>query len=194
MQAEFNGMSMLDYAINSTLVLSNIALRKGDKAGLITFSDKIGTILPAERKQQQLRRIMDELYNQKTRFLESSYELLYQTIRRTIQTRSLLILFCNYETEFAMRRALPTLRQLNKKHVLVVIFFENTDLQELAYREPENVREVYRSVVAERMISMKGRIMQELRQNGIQTVLTLPSELSVNTINKYLELKARGVI
>jgi uncharacterized protein (DUF58 family) len=194
MQVQFDSLSMLDYAINSTLVFSNIALRKGDKTGLITFSDKIGSQLPAERTGGQMRRILEELYNQKTHFLEPNYELLYNSLRRTVKTRSLLVLFTNFETEFAMRRALPMLRRINQKHVLVVVFFQNTDLQELAYEVPKSTRDIYQSAVAERMISMKGRIAQELKQNGIQTILTLPSDLSINTINKYLELKAKGSI
>lgn len=194
MQVQFEEMSMLDYAINSTLVFSNIALRKGDKTGLMTFSDKIGSQLPAERSGGQMRRIIEELYNQKTHFLEPNYELLYQTISRTIKTRSLLILYTNFETEFAMRRVLPMLRRINQKHVLVVVFFQNTDLQEVAYSPTKTTKDIYRSAVAERMTSMKSRIAQELKQNGIQTILTVPSDLSINTINKYLELKAKGAI
>lgn len=93
-----------------------------------------------------------------------------------------------------MRRAIPMLRKLNQKHALVVIFFENSGLQNLAFQEPRRMNELYLATVAERMISMKTRIAEELSKHGIQTVLTLPQELSTRTINKYLELKARGVI
>lgn len=194
MQMEFDGLSMLDYSINATLVFSNIALKKGDKAGLITYSDKIGTLLPAEGNVGQMRRIQEILYKQQTKYREANYELLYQSIRRTVKTRSLLLLFTNLETEFSMRRAIPMLRRLNQKHVLVVVFFENSALQELAHRPSKTIKDVYQATVAEKMISVKSKIARELRQNGIQTVLTLPSELSVNTINKYLELKAKGAI
>lgn len=194
MQMEFDGLSLLDYSINSSLVFSNIALRKGDKAGLITYADKIGTMLPAERSAGQMRRIQESLYNQRTHFKEANFELLYQSLRKSVSSRSLLVLFTNFETEFSMRRALPMLRQLNKKHVLVVVFFENSELQDLAYRPSRSIQEVYQSAVAERMMSLKSRIAQELRRNGIQTVLTLPNELSINTINKYLELKAKGAV
>lgn len=194
MEMDFKGLSMLDYAINSTLVFSNIALKKGDKAGLITYADKIGTTLAAERSGGQMRRIQEALYNQKSLFNESNFELLYNTIRRTIKTRSLLVLFTNFETVFAMRRALPMLRRLNQKHVLVVVFFQNTELQELAYQPVQNSQEMYQAIVAEKMIGVKSSIARELRQNGIHTILSLPEELSVNTINKYLELKAKGSI
>lgn len=194
MQMEFDGLSMLDYSINSSLVFSNIALKKGDKAGLITYSDKIGTMLAAERSGGQMRRIQEALYNQKTQYKESNFELLYNSIRRTVKSRSLLVLFTNFETEFAMRRAMPYLRKLNQKHVLMVVFFQNSELQELAFQPSKTIHEVYQSAVAERMISIKSKVARELRQNGIQTVLTLPEELSINTINKYLELKAKGAV
>lgn len=194
MQMEFDDLSMLDYAINSSLVFTNIALKKGDKAGLITYSDKIGTLLPAERSGGQMRRIQNALYNQKSHFKEGNYELLFQTIRRKVRTRSLLLLYTNFETEFAMRRAMPYLRKLNQKHILVVVFFQNSELQELAFQDSKTIHDVYQSTVAEKLISIKSKIARELKQNGIQTVLTFPEDLSINTINKYLELKAKGSI
>lgn len=194
MQLAFNKMTMLDYAINSSLVFTNIALRKGDRAGLITFSDKMGAIVPAERNQGQLRRILESLYNQKTLFKEANYELLYQTIRKQVKTRSLLLLFTNFESEFAMRRALPMLQRLNKRHVLVVIFFQNNELQELAQQPVHTHKELIEATVAEKMSNVKWNIARELRQNGIQTILSKPEDLSINSINKYLELKAKGVI
>lgn len=194
MQLVFNAMTMLDHAINSTLVFSNIALRKGDRAGLITFSDKIGTLLPAEKSSGQLRRILEGLYNQRTLFREGNFELLYQTIRRQVKTRSLLMLFTNFESEFAMRRALPMLQKLNKRHVLVVLFFQNNELGELAQQPVESMKDLVQATVAEKMTTVKWQIARELRKNGIQTILSRPEDLSINSINKYLELKAKGRI
>lgn len=194
MQMEFEEMTMLDYAINSTLVFSNVALKKGDRAGLITFSDKMGTQLAADKSAGQLRRILNLLYNQKTQFLESSYELLYESIRQTVKSRSLLMLYTNFESEFAMRRALPILKKINQRHVLVVVFFQNNELEEVAFQRIGSIKEIYQSAVAEKLMTVKVNIARELRQYGIQTILTRPEDLSVNTINKYLELKARGTI
>ncbi|MCE2741957.1 MAG: DUF58 domain-containing protein [Fluviicola sp.] len=194
MQVEFDNLSMLDYSINSALVFSNITLKKGDKTGVITFSDKIGSQLAAEKVNGQLRRIMELLYNQKTHYREANFELLFESIRKTIKTRSMLILYTNFETEFAMRRALPILRKINQKHVLVVVFFKNNELEEMAYQPVKTTRDIYKTVVSEKMVSVKSRIAQELSQNGIHTILTRPEELSINSINKYLELKAKGAI
>lgn len=194
MQVEFDGLSMLDYSINSTLVFSNITIKKGDKTGLITFSDKIGSQLVAEKSNGQMKRILDILYNQKTHYRDGNFELLFESIRTTIKTRSLLVLFTNFETESAMRRALPLMRKINQKHVLVVVFFQNNELEEMAFQDINSTRDIYQSAVAERMISVKHKIAMELKKNGIHTILTRPEDLSINTINKYLELKAKGSI
>jgi uncharacterized protein (DUF58 family) len=194
MRMPFNELTLLDYAINSTLAFSNICIRKGDKVGLITFSDKLGAKLAADRSKGQLSKIMEILYRQKTRFLESNYELLYHGIRNHIKGRSLIMLYTNIESEYALKRILPMLRRVNQKHVLVVIFFENTEVEKATHMEPEHVRDIYLKTFAEKYLMDKKKVALELRKNGIQTVLTTPENLTVDTINKYLELKARGVI
>ena len=194
MKSPFEGLTLLDYAINATLVLSNIALIKQDKAGLITFSEVIGQILPADRKAGQMQKILETLYKQKTRYLESDYETLYSYVKTHIRQRSLLLLFTNFETVNAMRRQLPFLRRLAKTHLLIVVFFENTETSLLLKTPAENTEDIYLKTIAERFYYEKRRIVKELEQYGIQSILTAPKDLNANTVNKYLELKARGMM
>jgi uncharacterized protein (DUF58 family) len=194
MQMPFNGMSLLDYAINATLVISNIAIKKSDKAGLITFQDRIGSMLPAGRLNNQMAAIQEVLYNQKTAFLETDFSVLYTQVRRSISQRSLLLLFTNFESIHALHRQLPYLVNLNRTHLLVVIFFENTELKSLIEEPAKEIRGIYHKAVAERFSYEKKLIVKELQKHGIQSILTPPEKLTVNTINKYLELKARNLI
>jgi uncharacterized protein (DUF58 family) len=194
MQMPFNGMSLLDYAINATLVISNIAIKKSDKAGLITFQDRIGNVLPAGRLNNQMAAIQEILYNQKTAFLETDFSVLYNQIRRSIAQRSLLLLFTNFESIHGLHRQLPYLINLSRMHLLVVIFFENTELTEVIEQPADNLKEIYYKAIAERFSYEKKLIVMELQKHGIQSILTAPEKLTVNTINKYLELKARNLI
>ena len=194
MRSPFEGLTLLDYAINASLVLSNIALLKQDKAGVVTFSDVMGQLLPAERKSGQLQKIMDILYKQKTRYLETDYETLYAKVKTHIRQRSLLLLFTNFETLSGLQRQLPFLRRLAKEHLLIVVFFENTETSALLKEPSKNVEQIYMKTIAERFYYEKRRIVRELQQYGIQSILTAPKDLNANTVNKYLELKARGMI
>lgn len=194
MKMPFEGLSLLDYAINASLVLSNVALNKQDKAGIITFSEHIGTVLTADRKQSQMQAVLETLYSQKTRYLESDYERLYITIRKRITQRSLVVLFTNFETLSGLQRQLPYLKKIARYHLLLVIFFENTELKQLTEAHPDNVEEIYTKIVAEKFSYEKRLIVKELQQAGIAAILTAPRQVTVNTLNKYLELKARQAI
>ncbi|MEO5931593.1 MAG: DUF58 domain-containing protein [Candidatus Kapaibacterium sp.] len=194
MKMPFEGMSLLDYAINTSLVISNIALLKNDRAGLITFAEKMGNVIPAERRRAQMQKILEVLYNQKTNFLESNYELLYANIRQRVKGRSLLFLYTNFETLTSLQRDLPYFRKIARDHLLVVVFFENTELRTLLETPATNTEEIYLKTIAEKFAFEKRQIVKELQRYGIHSILTPPTGLTVNTINKYLELKARRLI
>jgi uncharacterized protein (DUF58 family) len=194
MQMPFDGMSLLDYAINASLVISNIAIRKSDKAGILTFQDKIGTMVSASKSNNQMSRILEVLYNQKTAYRETDYSSLYNFIRRKITQRSLLLLYTNFESIHSLYRQMPFLISISRQHLLVVIFFENTEMHSLISEPAQDLRGVYHKAIAEKLMYEKKLIVRELKKHGIQAVLTAPKNLTVNTINKYLELKARGLI
>ena len=194
MRMPFDGLSLMDYAINTCLAISNIALQKHDRAGLLTFSDKIGVTIKADRRSNQLHKILNALYKEKERNLEANYELLYQSARRLIKGRSLLLLYTNFESMFALDRVLPILRRINTLHLLVVVIFKNTEISDFVKGKVEDVEGVYHQTIARQFISDKQAMAQKLKQYGIQAILTRPENLSVSTINKYLELKAKGLI
>ena len=194
MKMPFGGMSLLDYAINATLILSRVALIKQDKAGLVTFADQIGTFLPAGRKAMQMTQILEILYNQQTKFLETDYEKLYALVRTRITQRSLIVLFTNFESLSGLQRQMPSIRGIAKNHLLLVVFFENTGLKEIRESGPEDIEGLYIKTIAEKFAYEKRLIVKELNQHGIATILTAPEFLTVQTVNKYLEIKARLAI
>jgi uncharacterized protein (DUF58 family) len=194
MRMPFEGLSLMDYAINTSLVISNIALQKHDKAGLITFSDKIGTTLKADSRPTQLNKILQALYKEKEQILEANYELLYHATRKLINGRSLLMLYTNFESSYALDRVLPVLRKVNNFHLLVVVFFENTEIKNFVDQRAETLEDIYHQTIARKFLSEKRQMVQKLQQYGIQAIYTRPKDLSINTVNKYLELKSRGLI
>ena len=194
MRMPFDNMSLLDYAINSSLVFSNTAMLKGDKAGVLTFSNKLGSSISAERNPTHLKKIIELLYKQKTEFLEANYELLYYGIRKYIKGRSLIMLYTNFESVSSVQRALPLLRRINQNHLLIVVMFENTEINEHATKDASTIKEIYNKTIAEKFKLDKQLIVQELRKYGIQTILTTPKQLSIDAVNKYLEVKSRGML
>ncbi len=194
MHMPFNGLSLFDYAVNATLVISNIVLRKQDKVGLITFAETPKALVKADRSRQQLKKILETLYREKEGNGEANYESMYLSVRKFVNGRSLMFFYTNFESTYALQRALPQLRKLNDQHLLVVVFFENTEITANTSAQVETVEDIYRQVTAEHFILTKVQLVQQLKQFGIITILTRPENLTVASINKYLELKSRGMI
>ncbi|HZF63529.1 MAG TPA: DUF58 domain-containing protein [Chitinophagaceae bacterium] len=194
MKFAFEGMTLLDYAINASLVICNTALMKQDKAGLISFAETLDSFVPADKKPLQMNLLLEQLYKQQTAFLEPDMERLFSVIRNKINQRSLLLFFTNYESLESLERQLSTLKRIAHYHLLVVIFFENTELQELIDTEAKSTEDVYIQTIAEKYILEKKLIAKELQKHGILTVLTSPEKLTISSLNKYLEIKRRQEI
>lgn len=194
MKTPFNGLTLMDYAINSALAFSNIVLKKQDKAGLAVFSKNIGTYLKADKSPRHLKKIMYGLYKEKYDFSEANYEALYATVRREIPNRSLIFLYTNFDSIHALERNIPVLRLINNSHLLVVVFFENSELQAYSRREADDLQDIYQLTMAKKFILEKNQIYKELLKHGIHAIQTAPEQLSTTTINKYLDFKSRGMI
>jgi uncharacterized protein (DUF58 family) len=191
MEMPFEGLALLDYAINSCLVISNIVLQKYDKAGLITFSNTIDSMTKAEANLNQLEIISQALYSQQTAFKEPNFELLYFTIRKSISKRSILFLYTNFEDKYDLERNLHYLKLINRQHLLIVISFINSEIENTAYQEAADHSGIYIKTIAQSTIVEKEIIMKEIKNAGIQVILTKPEDLSIMVINKYLEIKAK---
>ena len=194
MKMPFEGLSLLDYAINATLVLSNVILKKQDKAGLLSFSKTIDNVVVAQRRSGQMQLILEALYNVNTDYFESDFGKLYANIKRHITHRSLLLMYTNFETLDGLNRQLPYLKAIAKSHVLVVIFFKNTALHTLIDTKAETVQAVYDKVIAEKFDYEKRLIVNALKKVGIYAILTTPEQLTIDTLNTYLEIKSRGLL
>lgn len=194
MKMPFKGLSLLDYSINSSLAFSNVVLKKKDKVGLLSFSGQTGSIIPASSKKTQINLILENLYNIRTDFLDSDFGLLYNRVKRQIHHRSLLMIYTNFEHVKSLKRELPYLKALASVHVVVIIFFENTELEKVTKRKANSLPEIAHKIIAEDFTNEKRLMVKILQQHGIQSLLTRPEDLTINSINKYLEIKARGML
>ena len=194
MKMPFGGMTLLDYAINASLVVSNIVLLKQDKAGLLTYGKTIDQYVGPDKRSGHISILLETLYRQQTNFLDSNTEALYAAIRQRIKQRSLLILFTNFESMYGLQRQIPYLKKIASYHALLVVFFENTELINMQNKSAATLEEVYTKVIANKFSFEKRQMIKELQNAGIMALLTAPQKLTANVINKYIEIKARQMV
>ena len=194
MQQAFRGMTLLDYAINASLVLSYVAMRKEDKAGLVTFDEHFDTFVPASKQPGHMQTLLEKLYSQQTTFGETDFSALCVHLNKHVNKRSFLVLYTNFASISSMNRQLAYLQQLNRQHRLLVVFFEDADLKAYIESPARDTEDYYRHVIAEKFAFEKRLIVSTLKQHGIYSLLTTPENLSIDVINKYLEMKSRQLL
>lgn len=190
MQQAFQGMTLLDYAINASLALSYVAMRKEDRAGLITFDDNLGTFVAADRRPGHINKLMETLYAEQTEFEETDFSALSVGIGRHISKHSLLILYTNFMGLVSLQRQLPFLQQINRRHRLLVVFFDDVELQAFLDSPVNTEEERSQHEIAAKFLHEKQLIVSTLRQHGILALLTTPSQLTPNVINQYLVVRS----
>lgn len=189
MQQSFRGMTLLDYAINATLVLSYIIMYKEDKAGMATCCERLDSFVAPAKLPGQMRAIQEALYKQRSTFGETDFSALAEGMKTHLRKRSLLILFTNFADKASMERQLPHLKQLARDNRLLVVFFVDNDLRDFINAPCSSTEDYYQHVIAEKTMAEQRLIVSLLRQNGILSLLTSPENLSVDVINKYLEIR-----
>lgn len=194
MKMPFSKLTLLDHSINSALVMLNTALAKDDLPGLLTYNKEITSYLPASKGSLQISKILESLYKQETDFSEANYDKLNFWIRKKIKKRSLLFLYTNFEGIVSLNRELRHLKQIAKYHRLIVVIFKNVELNKLIENSSEQLSDIYTKAIATKFQEEKKLIIKKLHANGIDAFLTTPENLTVDSINKYLEIKARGLL
>jgi uncharacterized protein (DUF58 family) len=194
MTAAIGHMSRLDYAINSALMLGYICCIKGDKVGLVAFSDNVEAYMPPRGGKQQLYRIVEALYNISPRMRQPDYEKAFKLVQSRLRKRSLIVVFTDLmdvEISETLTSYLPLLRP---HHLVLCITLRDTDLVRLADQLPDTVEDVYQKAVAGQLVLEQQNTLNRLRQSGILILDTAPENLSVVAVNRYLELKGRNLI
>lgn len=191
MKMPFEGLSLLDYAINASLALSQVSLLRSDKAGLLTLGRRVDAFVPADKREGQLHRIQEVLYQVQTGFPEPDLEALFSFVRSKIKGRSLLVYFTNYETVEAVHRDLPLLQNLARYHLLLVVLFQNTEVEKLTKSAVYNTEDIYVHTIANKYMLEKKKMIAAMQAGGLMAMATPPQQLTPKLLNKYLEIKMR---
>lgn len=194
MKMPFHGRTLLDYAINATLALTRTVIAAHDKAGVLAFAHRQSEFLPPAKEWRQFGKVNEFLYKLETGFLESDFEYLYKFMRANIRRRSLIILFTNFDSENALKRNFRYIKDIARHHLLVVVFFEDSQARELVDTEAPDIPAIYERAVNFDKIHKNQLLAHELRKAGIRTVLTPPEKLGVQVINEYLGIKKQQIL
>ena len=193
MSSTLGGLTKLDHAVNTALMLSYVAIAKGDEVGVLGFADEIRSYLAPRRGRRQFLRITEELRRIDVTTTEPDPQRAFEFLRARSARRSLAVVFTDLISEDASRALVAAVTRLAGNNVVLCCVLADPRLGEIAARTPLSSDELYERVVAGTVIEARAKALATLRQRGVHVVDAPAERLTVATIQRYLELKKRSL-
>jgi uncharacterized protein (DUF58 family) len=184
----------LDFTVNASLVLSYVAISKGDNVGIMAFSDRQEIYLPPRGGRGQITKIVNTLYSLKPKLVESNYRSAFITVAKAQRKRSLVIFFTDLVDPEASRALIKYVRTLYPRHTVLLVAFKDAEITSQAERTPSDNREIYDIAVARDILYHRQLALKELERGGVMTLDLYPEELSVYVVSEYIRLKSTAAI
>ena len=194
MTSVIGNMSKLDYTINAALMLGYICSVKGDNVGLIAFSDNVEAYIPPRRGKQQLYGIVEALYDISPKMRQPDYEKAFKFVESKLRKRSLIVVFTDLIDAEISKTLTSYLPMLRPHHLALCITLKDTELAGLADEVPNSIEDVYQKAVAGQLLMEQQGVLNKLRQSGVLVLNVAPEDLSIATVNRYLELKGKNLL
>lgn len=194
MTARIGKLTKLDHAINATLSIAYVAAAGGDNVGLVAFSRRVVAYLPPRRGHDQINRVMESLYSIEPQMIEPSYARAFNFFSANCHRRSLVIILTDLVDRDASAELLAHTSKLIPRHLPLIVTIGDTDLRELVRSRPASAVEVYRQAVAEGILHQREEALARIRHAGGLALDVPAGQLSFKLVNKYLEVKERGLL
>ncbi len=191
MSSTLGGLTKLDHAVNTALMLSYVAVARGDEVGLLGFADSVRGYAPPRRGRRQFLRLTEELRRIEVTTTEPDYRAAFEFLRARSGRRSLVVLFTDLVDEDASRALVAAVTRLAGHNLVLCCLLADPQLAEVATRVPTSTTQLFERVVAEQVRDARASAIAILRRRGVHTIDVPAEHLTVATIQRYLELKKR---
>lgn len=194
MTARIEQETKLDSAVHAALALMSAAARAGDNAGLLVFGRKIKSYLPPGRGHDHIDAALEALYSVEPEMIEPSYSHAFEYIAANSKRRSLVILITDLVDEEGSKELLTSLRLLRPRHLPLVVTIADRDLRAVVSNTPENARDLFTQSVAEEIMTLRETALRLVESQGGLALDVTAAALAPAILEKYMQVKERGLL
>lgn len=194
MTNEAAGLSLLDHGLNAMLMLSYVALSRGDSVGLICFSDEVHSYVPPTSGMNQMNRLLHASFDRFPKLVESRYDRAFLYLASHCRKRSLVTLVTNVVDEVNSNQVEQYLSNLVGKHLPLGVLLRDRRVFEFADQHEPQGSALYRAAAAAEILVWRQQVLTDLHARGVLAMDVFPEEMTAPLINQYLEIKARHLL
>lgn len=192
MNAQVDGVAKLDHAVNTALILAHVALARGDRVGLCTFSHRVHAWLTPRAHLSQMRLLTEALYDLRGDFTEADHGRCLRLLAARHRKRALLIVLTDFVDAATASDMIAHVQRAARRHLVLFTALKDPSVQRAAHSRPLNTFAGFRKAAATELLRERREVLERLRQMGAHVLDVEPSGLTPPVINRYLEITLRG--
>jgi len=186
------GVRHFDRAFDAVLGLAAVALKQGDRVGVLTWGPDSRWIPPV-RGAEALPRLIERLYDVEARPEASSPTAALRELLPRLTRRTLLVLVTNFREEDGEDLA-PLLPLIRSKHLLCTVWLREPFVETWTHRAPRQLEQALGTVAAVQYETDRLRGRRRAEAQGVLTLDVTPENLRGELINQYWRIKRRGLL
>jgi uncharacterized protein (DUF58 family) len=186
------GVPRVEHAMDAVMMLTAVATRLGDRAGLVAFDREVRAIVAPSASRAQLGRVTEAMYELEPELVESDYEGAFVETRHRFRRRALLVIFTELAEQAVADTLLPALPLVTRDHVVVLASVQDPAVVDLAWSTPDDPGGSYAKAAAIAALEERRLLVGRLRGLGVTVVDAPPGRLAPLLADAYLKVKATG--
>ncbi|MGI8918335.1 MAG: DUF58 domain-containing protein [Pyrinomonadaceae bacterium] len=194
MTARIDQETKLDSAVHAALALMSAAARGGDNAGLMVFGRRIQKYLPPNRGREHMDAALEALHAVEPEMIEPSYARALEFVAANSKRRSLVVLLTDLVDEEGSKELLTSLKLLRPRHLPLVVTIADRDLKAVVRDAPETGEELFTQSVAEEIMHLREGALRLVESQGGLALDVTAAALAPALLEKYMQVKERGLL
>jgi uncharacterized protein (DUF58 family) len=192
--AEVAGKARLESVIDAALQLAWAAVDHDDNVGLFVFADTIQQWIPPRRGRRALSAVLLGLAAVEGRLVEPDYPAAFAYLAARNRKRALTVFFTDVIDRAASGALLSQAATLRPRHLPLAVTLRNPELESLALRAPLRREEAFERAAAEELMTSRATALAEMRGRGVLVLDVPPDRAAKGVVDRYTELKRRGML
>jgi uncharacterized protein (DUF58 family) len=194
MRGESGGLTSIDHALNAALLTAHVALRGGDRAGLMVFDDTPRRFVPPEGGRAGAHKLTRAAYALEAGFAATDYRAAMSFLRAQVRGRSLFVVLTNLLDPRSARELATSMKGLLPRHLPLCVLMRDTDVEELAAAPSRGAADLYVRAAAAESLASRDSLIRSLRKAGVLVLDAAPGQITPELVKGYLDVKARRLL
>lgn len=192
MSATHQGITAFDQALDAAMTMAQVALRHGDRVGLLVYDDQIRAWSPPQGGSRTGTKLIRATYDVFPSLREPDHVAALRWLSGRVRRRSLVVMLTTVIDDVNAQVSHEIVSAMTRRHLPLVAWLRDSGLEEMA--RGQGGANLFSGGAAAELLQRRDRQLLALKRRGALVLDVEPGALTPGLVSEYLQVKARKLL